>query len=107
MSLTEKAYQERKWGSFPALRQALENKKIPSESYGFTSVSDNMFESMGRLLEISVLTIGCKNHIRETAQSVGREAMYSDLRRLEEALEQASNFFKRQIEEVQTLYGTL
>lgn len=105
--LTAEAYQERKWGPFPALRQALEDKEIPSEYHGCTSVSDNMFEGMGRLLQISVLTIEYKNHIKETAQSVGREAMYSDLRRLEEDLEQASAFFKRQINEVQTLYGTL
>ena len=51
MSLTEKAYQERKWGSFPALRQALEDKQIPSNYFGPTSVSDNMFEAMNRLIE--------------------------------------------------------
>ncbi|HQO78829.1 MAG TPA: hypothetical protein PLG17_10000, partial [Thermodesulfobacteriota bacterium] len=105
--LTAKAYQERKWRAFPALRKALEDKKVPDDYYGPTSVSDNMFARMDRLLEISVLVSEYQEHIKETAKSVGREEMYRDLRRLEEDLEQAAYFFKRQIEKVQTLYGTL
>ena len=107
MSLTAEAYRERKWGSFPALRQALENKEIPSNYYGLSSADDNMFDRTDRLIQISVLVVEYKRHIRETAQSVGREEMYTDLRRLEEDLEQASHFFKRTIEEVRTLYATL
>ena len=107
MSLTPEAYRERKWGSFPALRQALENKEIPSNYYGLTSADDNMFDRMDRLMEIAVLVVEYKRDIKETAQSVGREEMYTDLRRLEENIEQASHFFKRTIEEVRTLYTTL
>jgi hypothetical protein len=107
MCLTPEAYRERKWGHYPALRQALENKKIPSHYYGFTSASDNMFESMGRLIQISVLAVEYKDHIRETSQSVGREDMYRDLQSLEEQLEDAARFFKRRSEEVRQLYTTL
>ncbi len=105
--LTAKAYQDRKWGFFPALRQVLEDKKIPSEYYGLTSVSDNMFESMNRLLEISVLVIEYEKHIKEIAQSVGREEMSRDLLRLGKLLEQTSDFFKRKVEEVHAVCYTL
>ena len=107
MSLTPEAYRERKWGYFPTLRHALENKEIPSNYYGLTSADDNMFDRMTRLMEIAVLMVEYKRHIKETAQSVGREEMYTDLRRLEEDLEQTSHFLKRMIEEVRTIYTTL
>lgn len=107
MCLTPEAYRERKWGHYPALRQALENKKIPANYYGFTSASDNMFESMGRLIQISVLVAEYKDHIREISQSVGREDMREDLKQLEFQLEDAARSFKRTSEEVRELYATL
>lgn len=107
MCLTPEAYRERKWGSYPALRQALESKEIPSHYYGFTSASDNMFEAMGRLMQISVLVAEYKDHIRGTSQSVGREDMREDLQQLEIQLEDAARSFKRRSEEVRELYATL
>lgn len=107
MSLTAEAYRERKWGPFPALRKALEDKQVPPNYYGLTSASDNMFDAMHRLIEIAVLTDEYENEIKATAVSTGREDMYRDLRRLEEALEQASHFFKRTGDKVRTLYATL
>lgn len=107
MSLTEEGYRERKWRSYPALRQALEDKRIPSNYFGPTSASDNMFDAMGRLLDISVLVVEFKNHIEETAQITGREEMYKDLRRLEADLKQAMYFFERKIEELRTIYDSL
>jgi hypothetical protein len=105
MSLTEEGYRERKWGRFPTLRQALEDKKIPSTYFGFTSASDNMFDAMGRLLEISVLAVEYQSHIKKTTQSAGQEEMYKDLLKLEEDLEQAMYFFKRKIDEVRAIYN--
>ncbi len=107
MSLTAEAYRERKWRPFPALRKALEDKQVPSSYYGVISTSDNMFDATVRLIEIAVLTEEYQNEIKATAVSTGREDMYRDLRRLEEALEQASHFFKRTGDKVRTLYGTL
>jgi len=107
MSLTEEAYCERKWRPFPALRKALEDKQVPSNYYGLTSASDNMFDAMSRLIEIAVLTSEYENEIKETAVSTGREEMYRDLRNLEEALVQASHFFETTSDKVRMLYDTL
>jgi hypothetical protein len=107
MSLTEQGYRERKWGHFPALRKALEDKKIPESYYGLTSASDNMFEAMERLVEIAVLAVEYENAVKETAVSVGREEMYNDLRVVERSLERAYDFFKQKGENVRALYNAL
>ncbi|NLX18146.1 MAG: hypothetical protein GXY53_02545 [Desulfobulbus sp.] len=107
MSLTAEAYRERKWGPFPALRKALEDKQVPPNYYGFTSASDNMFDAMSRLIEIAVLTNEYENDIKAKAVSVGREDMYRDLLNLEEALENASRFFKRTSDKVRMLQNAL
>ncbi len=72
MSLTLEAYKERQWGSFPALRRALEDKKVPDHYYGFTSISDNLFDALGRLIEIGVLTSEFTHDIKEMAKTTGR-----------------------------------
>lgn len=82
MSLIEEGNRERKWRSYPALRLVLEDKRIPANYFGPTFASDNMFDAMGRLLDISVLAAEFKNYIEETAQTTGREEMYEDLRSL-------------------------
>ena len=107
MCLTQEAYRERKWGHFPALRKALEDKQVPGSYYGITSASDNMFDAMGRLMQIAVLTDEYESDIKATALSVGREDMYRDLRNLERALEDASRFFKRNIDKVRMLQDAL
>ena len=94
MSLTAEAYRVRKWGHFPALRKALEDKEVPSNYYGLTSASDNMFDAMRRLIEIAVLTDEYENDIKATTVSVGRDEMYRDLHNLEMAFENATGFFK-------------
>ena len=100
MCLTEKAYQERKWGSFPTLRKALEDKKIPGHYFGMTSADDNMFDAMGRLLDIAVLFDEFKGYVKETANSLGVEKMCEDLKTLENALERARGFFEGSIRNV-------
>ena len=42
--LTQEALREQKWGSFPALRQILEDKLSSGRYDGITSVSYNIFE---------------------------------------------------------------
>jgi serine/threonine-protein kinase RIO1 len=98
MSMTTAAYSERKWGMLPALRQALEDKEIPGNYYGLTSVSDNIFDMMHRLLEISILVREYDKYIIDTAQSVGKQEMDRDLRMLEYAFKHASYFFRDAIE---------
>jgi len=53
--LTEEGSKRRFWGPLVTLRQVLEGKSIPNHYYGISSVSDNMFAAISRLLELSVL----------------------------------------------------
>ena len=105
--LLESAYRERKWGRFPTLRKALEDKCIPDSYFGFTSVSDNIFDRLHRLVEIAILANEHNSVVRETAQSVGPEEMYCDLDRLRGDLEAACSFFKQHAEDVMALQSNL
>lgn len=98
--LTDKAMRDREWNSFPALRQAFEDKRIPDVYFGLSSVSDNMFASLHRLLKISVLVREYEKNVRHLAQTVSHYEIYSDLRRLEEDLIRASSLFTNFAKEV-------
>jgi len=79
--LSEKALRERKWGSLPALRKVLENKELPPEFHGISSVSDNIFEELSRLVE--VVSLSREHHddlvIVARTDAGSREAICSDL----------------------------
>jgi hypothetical protein len=51
----EKALAERMWGPLPALRMILESKRVPDRYFGPTSVSDNVFNKIERLLIMAIL----------------------------------------------------
>jgi hypothetical protein len=53
--LSEKGLYERKWGWIPTLGQLLSAKQIPEHYFGVASVSDNPFDRVRRLMEISIL----------------------------------------------------
>jgi hypothetical protein len=105
--LTEEALRERKWGRFPALRKALEDKCIPNSYYGPTSVSDNVFGELNRLVEIAILAREHQSVVRDITQSVGREQMYRDLLQLRDDLGAASSFFKQQAEAIEAVCANL
>lgn len=105
--LTEEASRELKWGRFPALRKALEDKRIPDSYYGPTSVSDNIFDALHRLAEIAVLARENESVVRGTAEAIGPEQMYRDLHRLQSELEAASSFLEQQAEHVRALFSKL
>ena len=105
--LSEEAYRERMWGRFPALRKALEGRRVPDRYYGFTSVSDNIFDALRRLVEIAILAREYESVVRGTVQSVGPEAMHRDLDRLRGELETASSEFREQAEKVRALCSRL
>ena len=104
MCLTAEAYRERKWGEFPTLRKALEDKEIPSKYYGLTSASDDMFDHMIRLSHIAVLASESENDIKQVAALVGRGEMYQDLHKLACDLDHFSRFFKETSDRVRSLY---
>lgn len=105
--LTEEASRQRWWGPFPALRKAIEKKRVPDSYYGPTSVSDNVFESLGRLVSIAILAHEYRSIVKQAARSVGVEAMSRDLRKLEDDIEAARSFLNQQAENVRALYSDL
>lgn len=111
MCLTHSALQERKWGPFPGLRQALQDKEIPSKCYGVTSADDNEFEFMQRLMEISVLVISHEANIEELANpeccSVYCEETCRDLYRLSGLLRDVSSYFRDKAESVSAIQRIL
>ena len=98
-----KTYRERKWGWLPALRYILEEKKGGSQQYGPKTESDNMFKSIGRLMEIASSLRVHKDQVIEMADEIGKEQILKDLERLEDALHGAYAFFKKNLEVVRDL----
>ncbi len=96
---------ERKWGPFPALRRALEEKHLSEEYIGWTSVSDNIFEQLPRLLEIALLARDFKDGVGETARDTGWEAMHRDLERLHGELDALSGYLRQTANDVRALHG--
>ena len=102
--LTDQAHSQRKWGLYPTLRQALQDKHIPDHYYGPTSVSDNMFEQMRRLMEISILTEENEAAVCDVARSNdNRRALWDDLHRLEDMLEGAAKYFTDRAQRIRNL----
>jgi hypothetical protein len=67
--LTEKARTERMCGPFPALRMILESKRVPDRYFGPTSVSDNVFNKIQRLLIMAVLVHENRSDVVEALKS--------------------------------------
>ncbi|GAG45593.1 unnamed protein product, partial [marine sediment metagenome] len=82
MCLTLEAELERKWGRYPALRKALEDKRVPDRYYGLTSASDNMFDQIQRLLEIGIAVREYGEAIKDLSLSGDREEIGRDLNRI-------------------------
>ena len=105
--LSPEALRERKWGRFPTLRKALEEKRLPDTYYGVSSTSDNLCEQYRRLIEIALLTNEHEQLVMDTAQVTGREHMCRDLDELRRQLEHASMFFREHVGRVEKLCSQL
>jgi hypothetical protein len=101
--LTKAAMHERMWGQYPALGELLGAKQVPNDYFGFSSVSDNVFDSVRRLMEISILIrensdeIGAGLRDPELCQELRREHMVAD------ALAWVANRFHSERDEVSRL----
>jgi hypothetical protein len=104
VSLTEQAYRDRKWGRFPLLRHLLEGKRIPDSFFGFSSASDNIFDGVGRLLEIIILVNANRDEILDTAANgAATEKLEEELILLMGDISNALNFFEREQGQVKRL----
>lgn len=82
--LTERAVRERRWGSFPALRIALEEK--PPLNRALTSIDDTETEAFARLTEIAALASHYRDDLVGAAQKVGLRQVHDDIEHLAGAI---------------------
>jgi len=107
MSLTNEGLLQRKWGPYPSLGKALSDKRIPDHHFGLTTIHDNKFDAIVRLMEIAILVDEFESDIKKIAKSVGREKILGDMMRLEEDLKSASYFFKKSIYRIREVSAAL
>src|SRR5208283_2454858 len=84
--LSHEAIRERTWGPFPALRKVLEDKQLSGEYFGWTSVSDNVFDRLERTLKIGILARDNGESVKEVANQAGWDAMHRDIGKLADEL---------------------
>ena len=107
--LTEKAMRERMWGQFPALRMILEPKRVPDQYYGPTTVSDNVFDRVQRLLTMAILVHENRRELLQSLKSEfsSREAderlmmLRRDLEHLHDKFCRGSELFEAAISELE------
>jgi hypothetical protein len=92
--LTKEALHERKWGRFPSLGRVLGEYPVPSHHYGFSSVSDNIFSQINRLLEIAATVQGHADVIRAVTDTEIATRLPHDLDHLAHQLQEASRLFE-------------
>ena len=50
--ISDKAYQDRKWGRYPELRKIFQSLPVPGSVYGWSSASDNLPGMITRQIEL-------------------------------------------------------
>jgi hypothetical protein len=103
--LSDEGLRERRWGMFPTLRLALENRSLPDGYYGWTSISDNVFKRLPRVVEVGLLALESKDHIREVASKVGWDEMHRDLDTLSSELRSIGELLTQASRDVYSLHG--
>ena len=95
--LTQEGYKKRFWADLITLRRILEDKKIPDKYYGL-STSDNMFESVGRTLRLSVLIRENRASIIDAASQDPQltDALKTELKKLQSMLRSVSDLFEHE-----------
>ena len=104
--LTQEALREQKWGSFPALRQILEDKLSSGRYDGITSVSDNIFQRLQRLADVACTAEESREELLQAVRARPdlRAQLEEDLCRLQEDLEGTLGVFSREINAVRSLW---
>ena len=79
--LTQPAYNERKWGEYPELRQVLENERIHNKT--LISADDTGLERCRRLIEIGILfTKNEEKIVNYVKNNLSDDSMMKDLETL-------------------------
>jgi len=100
--LTEKGRFEQMWGWIPTLGKLLSGKKIPDNYFGYSSVDDNAFDSIKRLMMISILIQENSDEIKNqvTLQPELKEQLFRELNNVVGALESAARNFNDESERI-------
>ena len=93
--LTERAHYERMWKNLPELAKLLDKKQLSLNWTGPTSVSDNIFDSVTRLVRIYALVKDNEPEIEEAAKKIG-SPLHLDLMELSRTLSSAGDFFSQE-----------
>jgi len=101
--LTEKAEYERCWGGIPVLGELLGNKRIPDHYYGPSSVSDNEFKRVQRLMKIYILIHENREEIKNMMRrsDLARPQLRRELEWVSKALGHAAQMFAHECEQVE------
>jgi hypothetical protein len=101
--LTEQGLYERTWGHYPSLGKLLGAHKVPDHYYGWSSVSDNVFNWLDRLAEVAIIAKEYANLLRETTDPELTQRLVDDLHKLDRDLQAAARYFTDQTEIVRSL----
>jgi hypothetical protein len=97
--LIEEAMYERMWGQFPTLGEILGAKTIPDHYFGPTSISDNEFDRVQRLMRIAILPGENSNEIKTQLDDLAGYRLREELHHVAIILEEtAQRFHARSLE---------
>ena len=100
--LTGEAYAERKWASFPALRQVLEGKPLEADQWR-TSIDEGAVERVGRLFDVATIALERTSDVWDVARTIGIQEVHTDIERLVGELDGIVGWFaelKRRVDEL-------
>ena len=98
MSLTEKAYFERKWGEFPILASIVSQSQLNTKWTGSSSATDNIFDQVQRLIDIQARVKDSANEIKASIlasdSTIDKKALKLEFHLLQKQLMHISDIFK-------------
>jgi hypothetical protein len=101
--LTDHAIYERKWGRYPSLGRLLVAHQVPDHYYGWSSVSDNVFDWLDRVAKTAVVTKEHAAILRGATDPQLIKSLPDELHELELQLVAAARFFTEHAEVVHSL----
>ena len=105
MSLTEKAFYERRWGRFPQLSKILDDSELSVRWIGVSSASNNIFDDIENLLKASALVLDHEVVVNEFLVESREHNMLvnKELSLLTDELMEAAKFLKLLAEEIKKI----
>ncbi len=104
--LTQPAYNERKWGEYPELRQVLENERIHNMT--LISTDDTGLERCRRLIEIGILfTQNEEKIVNYVKNNLSDDSMMKDLETLNDNMKSLISELKNITDRIQDVQKIL